>query len=67
MQRSYATFWVLFALSLFGLLFPHLAAGDAQDAGPLRLMAFATLAATGTVLADHYLFGDALFRSLSDL
>ena len=59
--------WLLFALSAFGLLFPHLAAGGIQDPGPLRLMALAIFLLTGLVLADAYLFDSALFRSVARL
>ena len=65
MRRGEIACWVLFAMSTFGLFFPHLAAGTVQDAGPLRLMALAVFLLTGTVLADTYLFDSALFRTLA--
>ena len=65
MQRGEIVCWMLFAMSAFGLLFPHLAAGGVQDAGPLRLMALAIFLLTGTALADTYFFNSALFRTLA--
>jgi hypothetical protein len=65
MQRGELTFWVLFAMSIFGLLFPHVAASEHEDPGPLRLMALAVFLLTGAALADTHLFNSALFRSIS--
>jgi hypothetical protein len=56
--------WVLFGMSVFGLLLPHLAAGEFEDARPLRMMALAVFVVTGTMLADIYLFDEYLWRSL---
>jgi len=67
MQRGELVAWLLFAMSAFAVFFPHLAAGEMQDPGPLRLMAIAIFLLTGTALADTYLFGNAIFRSLSSL
>ena len=67
MERGELVCWMLFAMSVFGLFFPHLAAGEAQDPGPLRLMALAIFLLTGTALADQHLFDSALFRSVASL
>jgi hypothetical protein len=67
MQRGEPVFWVLFAMSAFGLAFPHLAAGRLEDPRPLRLMALAVFLLTGTLLADTYLFGGALGHYLTHL
>ena len=65
MQRGEFGIWVAFAMSIGGLLFPHLAAGEFEDAKPLRLMALAVFILSGTVLADTYLFDEYLFDTLS--
>jgi hypothetical protein len=65
MHRAELVCWMLFAGSAFALFFPHLAAGEFEDAGPLRLMALALFLLTGTALADDYLFNSALFRSIA--
>ena len=67
MARGELVFWMLFAMSAFALFFPHLAAGEIQDPGPLRLMALVIFSFTGLALADHHLLGSALFRSIARL
>jgi hypothetical protein len=56
--------WVLFGMSVFGLLLPHLAAGEFEDAKPLRMMALAVFVVTAAVLADVFLFDEYFGRSL---
>jgi hypothetical protein len=67
MRRGELGIWLLYAMSIFALLFPHLAAGDVQDPGPLRLMALAIFLLFTFCLADHYLFGSAVIRSIERL
>jgi hypothetical protein len=67
MHRGEIVCWMLLAMSMVGLFFPHLAAGEIQDSGPLRLMALFVFLLTGLVLADQYLLDSALFRSIARL
>lgn len=57
MMRGLLTWWLAFALSVAGTLFPHLFARDfLDDANIVRWIAVPLLLVSATILADHYLF-----------